>query len=114
VSILGNHGKLHQVLLNILSNATDAIEGEGEITIETQSTDTKVKLTITDNGIGIPRSHLSKVMDPFFTSKPPGEGTGLGLSISNSIIKEHDGTLSVDSIEGKGTDVTIYLPKLNS
>ncbi len=107
----GNNGKLHQAILNLLANAVDAISEKGEITIETKSQKDRLNIIISDNGCGISGENLKKVMDPFFTTKPPGEGTGLGLSITHSIIQEHEGSLTLQSTPDAGTKVKISLPK---
>jgi PAS domain S-box-containing protein len=109
--VLGNNGKLHQAILNLLANAIDAIPEKGEITIETKFLKNELAIIIGDNGCGIRRENLNKVMDPFYTTKPPGVGTGLGLSITHSIIQEHDGSLTITSEVDKGTQVAISLPK---
>lgn len=110
VIIKGNSGKLHQVFLNILDNAIDAIPGHGELIIITDSNKNGISVSIKDNGEGIEKEVLNKLFEPFFTTKPPGKGTGLGLSISMAIIKEHKGKLEIDSEIGKGTKVLITLP----
>ncbi len=109
--IKGNNGKLHQVVLNLLGNALDAIEENGHIQIESRSNENEILLTIEDNGSGISKQNLKKVLDPFFTTKAPGKGTGLGLSIVHSIIQEHTGSIEFDSEEGRGTKVSLRLPK---
>jgi PAS domain S-box-containing protein len=109
--VRGNNGKLHQAVLNLLANAIDAISEEGQITIETKFIKDELTITIGDNGCGIPPENLNKVMDPFYTTKPPGVGTGLGLSITHSIIQEHDGSLTITSELDEGTQVAISLPK---
>jgi len=107
----GNTGKLHQVFLNIISNAIDSIEQSGEIQIDTNVNDSILGIIIKDNGCGISAENLKKVFDPFFTTKDPGKGTGLGLSISHSIIEQHKGDLQIESTINKGTKVLIHLPK---
>lgn len=109
--VRGNNGKLHQAVLNLLANAIDAISEVGQITIETKFIKDELTITIGDNGCGIPPENLNKVMDPFYTTKPPGVGTGLGLSITHSIIQEHDGSLTITSELDEGTQVAISLPK---
>jgi PAS domain S-box-containing protein len=109
----GNSGKLHQVFINVLTNAIQAIDNKGEVEICTSNENENIKIEITDTGCGISPQNLGKVTDPFFTTKGPGEGTGLGLSISYKIIKEHRGTIFLKSVETKGTTVTIELPVLN-
>lgn len=110
----GNEGKLHQVLLNVLTNATQAIENEGTIMIATgELTDeNKLYIKITDTGCGIKPENLDKVTTPFFTTKEVGKGTGLGLSISKKIISDHRGKLIINSEVNKGTTVIIHLPFL--
>lgn len=109
-TILGNTGKLHQVMLNILNNAIDASPKKGKIIIETTSNETFIEVKIIDNGIGINKTNLLRVTDPFFTTKEQGEGTGLGLSIAKSIVEEHSGELSITSKVNNGTTVSIKLP----
>ncbi len=109
-AIRGSSGKLHQVFLNVLSNAADAIKDEGEITIRSKIKSKTVEFEIQDSGIGIPKDNLSKVLDPFFTTKAPGEGTGLGLFITHSILEEHNGTLEIQSVVNDGTKIFIRLP----
>ena len=111
VTIKGNSGKLHQAFLNILSNAEQAIESIGVITIETGFTETLIWVAISDSGHGISPEVIDRISDPFFTTKEPGKGTGLGLSITYSIIQEHGGTIKVASEVGKGTTFTVELPK---
>jgi len=103
--------ELNQVFMNILANAIDAIDGEGTIGIATSADDTHVRITISDDGQGIPKEYLEKVFEPGFTTKGVGAGTGLGLAISLRIIEKHKGTLDVSSRQGKGTTFTIRLPR---
>ncbi|MGB0524205.1 MAG: ATP-binding protein [Flammeovirgaceae bacterium] len=104
-------GQIHQVLLNLIANAIQAIEGKGEIWIQTHKLDDeKIAIQIKDSGKGIASTDLHKIFDPFFTTKEAGEGTGLGLSISHGIIADHGGTIEVESEVGKGTRFTITLP----
>lgn len=109
-AIACNEGKLHQVILNVLSNAAQAIEKKGIIQIKTFIKTTNLILEITDTGCGISEKHVDKIFDPFFTTKPPGKGTGLGLSITLNIIQEHNGTIEYKSKLHKGTTVIISLP----
>lgn len=102
--------KIEQVLLNILTNALQAIPEKGRIDIRTFAKDGFACVEIKDSGVGIPEQELDKIFDPFFTTKPVGVGTGLGLSISYDIIKKHHGDIKVESIEGKGTTFRIMLP----
>ena len=114
-------GKIGQVFTNIITNAIQAIEGEGTVTVHTSKAEGEivnsnkpekkyVLVAITDTGTGIPDKVLSKVFDPFFTTKDVGKGTGLGLSISQDIIDQHQGIVKIDTEEGKGTTFSIYLP----
>jgi signal transduction histidine kinase len=109
--------KISQVFMNILVNAAQAIEEKGTIKIVTRHikegrgvTDEKVKITISDNGKGIPKDELLKIFDPFFTTKPVGQGTGLGLSITYDIINTHGGEIKIESDDDSETVVTIVLP----
>ena len=88
----------------------DAIEGEGNIWIETKQSDDSVIISIRDDGKGIPEKNKTKIFDPFFTTKPVGSGTGLGLSITHTIIDQHNGSITVESEEEKGTTFTVILP----
>lgn len=108
--IKGNVGKLHQVFMNILTNSIQAIPQKGKISIKTEINDDNAIVEITDDGVGISKENLLHIIEPFFTTKEPGEGTGLGLAIAYSIIKDHNGTLAFESEVGKGTTVLIKLP----
>lgn len=109
--IMAYPGELNQVFMNILSNATQAIEGEGEIRVATKKVKGKmVEISIQDSGKGMNKETVEKVFDPFFTTKTLGNGTGLGLSISYGVIQKHGGEILVDSEIGKGTTFRILLP----
>ncbi len=102
---------VRQVILNLLNNATYAVQRDGSITVATELERSDfVAIHISDTGCGIPRQSLGRIFDPFFTTKPPGEGTGLGLSICHGIIDKLGGRISVASELGKGTTFTISLP----
>jgi len=103
-------GQLNQVFMNLLSNAVDAIDDKGTITINTSLSYGLIKISILDTGQGIPENIREKIFDPFFTTKGVSKGTGLGLSISQSIIEKHRGTISVKSEPGKGTEFIIMIP----
>lgn len=112
-AILGDIHQLQQVVLNILSNARQALESfrrDGQIILRTGRTDRHVWLRIKDNGPGISRENLSKIFDPFFTTKPQGKGTGLGLSLSYGIMQEHRGHIRAESQPGQGTEFILDLP----
>ena len=108
--------KLNQVFLNIIVNALHALESRkdksaaGHIFIETKKIGDQVSILIRDNGPGMPLEISQKVFEPFFTTKEVGKGTGLGLSVSYGIIKDHQGTIEVNSEEGKGTTFIIKIP----
>ncbi|HZL94492.1 MAG TPA: ATP-binding protein [Vicinamibacterales bacterium] len=103
--------QINQVFLNVITNAAQAIETQGEIVITTSLLDdNRVAIRIADTGCGIPEENLSKIRDPFFTTKEVGTGTGLGLSIVDEIIRGHGGELRVESVVGKGSAFTVVLP----
>lgn len=103
-------GQLNQVIMNIIVNASQAIEGEGEIFIKTYKEDEYVFITIRDTGSGIKEEDIPRVFDPGFTTKGVGLGLGLGLYISYNIIQNHNGTISVSSELGKGSEFRIKIP----
>jgi signal transduction histidine kinase len=105
-----NFGKISQVLTNLLINAAQAIDGEGEIFITTALESNNVVISIEDTGSGISQDNLNKIFDPFFTTKDVGLGTGLGLSISYGIIQEHGGSITVSSELNNGTCFKVTLP----
>jgi signal transduction histidine kinase len=102
--------QINQVLLNVLVNAAQAIEGRGRITITTGRDGDDVWIRIADTGKGIEPAHRKRIFEPFFTTKPVGVGTGLGLSVSYSIVRRHGGSIDVESEVGVGTAFTIRLP----
>ena len=104
-------GQLNQVFMNLLINAVQAIEDEGTITLTTaRDGDDRVRISIRDDGCGMPEEVRVKIFDPFFTTKPIGQGTGLGLSISHGIVKSHSGTIRVRSGPGEGAEFMVILP----
>jgi len=109
-------GKLNQVFMNIINNAAQAVitshenDNEGKVVIKTFREDKFIKISISDNGTGIPEEVKQKIFEPFFTTKKAGEGTGLGLSIVYSIIELHKGNIEVHSELGRGTEFLITLP----
>ncbi len=111
--LLGDTHQLQQVVLNIVSNARQAMENfrrDGAITLRTGATDDRVWLRIIDNGPGISPENLKKIFDPFFTTKPQGKGTGLGLSLSYGIVQEHRGSIRAESQPGVGTEFILEFP----
>ena len=124
IDVLGNQYRLEQVILNILSNAKQAVDEKAKqfesgkfakkITIDLNKNNSEVKIIITDNGTGINKDIISKIFNPFFTTKSEEKGTGLGLSISYGIISEMKGVIDIDSEEGKYTRVEIKLPNMQN
>ncbi len=112
-SIMCHPGKLSQVFLNIINNAQQSITDKGAITIRCSQSEDFVMLEFSDDGHGIPKDLQGKIFEPFFTTRPVGKGTGLGLAICYAIISDHNGSIKVDSKEGKGAIFTIQLPKFN-
>ncbi len=103
--------RMKQVVVNLVMNGFQAMEGAGEIRISTGKTgDGGIRIVVEDNGPGIDKEILPKIFDPFFTTKDPGEGTGLGLSVSYGIVQEHNGEILVESEPGRGARFIITLP----
>jgi len=102
--------QLNQVFMNLLVNAVQAIEKQGEIRIRTWSEGGWINISIADTGSGISGDKLNRIFDPFFTTKPVGQGTGLGLSIVYDIVKKHCGDITVESEPGKGTTFVLKIP----
>jgi polar amino acid transport system substrate-binding protein len=106
-----NENGMRQVLLNLITNAVQAMPEGGELRIETSPVGAdRLRLIVSDSGVGIPAERLGKIFDPFFTTKQPGEGTGLGLSVVHSVIKNARGRIDVSSTPGRGTTFAIELP----
>jgi len=111
--LLGHANALEQVLLNLITNARDAMSGEGKIVIETTlaaGRPDQVLLRVSDTGPGIAPEALPRIFDPFYTTKPTG--TGLGLSVSYGIVRDHNGTVDVESTPGRGTTFVLTFPAL--
>jgi signal transduction histidine kinase len=104
--------QIQQIFMNLIINAAEAMNGAGKLTLTTRlvPADNAVEVDFSDTGHGISEEDLDRIFDPFFTTKEVGHGTGLGLAISYGIIKEHKGTISVESQVGKGTTFTVRLP----
>jgi two-component system sensor histidine kinase HydH len=109
-AVAADPGQLEQVLVNLLINACDACASGGHVTARATARDGTVEIAIADDGCGIASEHLSSVLDPFFTTKKRGQGTGLGLTIAADIVKNHEGTLEIESEVGRGTTVRVCLP----
>ncbi len=107
--VFANQGKIQQVLLNLISNAVDAMDGQPErrIWIETFDESDFVVMVVRDSGRGIPAEDLGRIFDPFFTTKEPGKGTGLGLSITQSLVESMDATILVESEVGRGAQFSV-------
>jgi signal transduction histidine kinase len=108
-----NRTRIEQILVNLVSNAVDAIsDPPGTVTIETFARDeVRVACRVRDTGEGIPAEHMARIFEPFFTTKPPDRGTGLGLPVVRDIVTSYGGSLAVDSEVGKGTTFTFELPR---
>lgn len=107
--ILGYPDELNQVWTNLIQNALQAMDYQGNLVVETRQENEKILISFIDSGKGIDREIMPKLFQPFFTTKPPGEGSGLGLNIVKKIIDKHQGEISVESIPGK-TTFTVSLP----
>lgn len=103
-----DHHQIKQAVLNLLVNATDATKEGDIISVKTEKVDGRIKITIKDSGSGIPEELIGKIFEPFFTTKTTG--SGLGLACVERIIKDHDGSISVNSKLNEGTEFTIELP----
>ncbi|MFK8032296.1 MAG: sensor histidine kinase [Gammaproteobacteria bacterium] len=109
-SVSCSPSQINQIFLNLINNAAQAMEDGGDITITTSSKKGFVSVAIQDTGCGIPEEILTKIRDPFFTTKEVGSGTGLGLSICEEILRSHNGRLDIESEVGVGSTFTILLP----
>ncbi len=110
-SVLGDSERLQQLFLNLFMNAVDAMPDGGELRVALDSTaDGEIKITIADDGQGIPARDLPRIFEPFFTSKEAGTGNGLGLMVAKGIVKDHGGSMEVTSEQGHGTEFRILLP----
>jgi signal transduction histidine kinase len=108
--------QIAQVLTNLINNAVAAIQGTGQVRVDCSGDDSRVEISVTDTGSGIPTDILKKIFEPFFTTKQPGKGTGLGLAVSYGIAKMHCGDIRVESnadpaVGPTGTRFTIRLPR---
>jgi len=102
--------ELQQTFINIITNALQAIEGKGRLTLSTLHKERRILVTIRDNGPGIPQGYQSNVFDPFFTTKRQGSGSGLGLTIAHRTVQKYGGRIELHSTPGEGTVFTIDLP----
>jgi two-component system sensor histidine kinase HupT/HoxJ len=114
-TVMGSAGQLQQVMMNLLQNAFDAVGGSGVVSpcvwVSLACDADAVRVSVRDNGPGIPPEHLLRIFDPFFTTKPVGKGTGLGLSISYGIVEQHGGRLGARNAEAGGAEFILELPQ---
>jgi two-component system NtrC family sensor kinase len=108
--VRGSRDKLKQVLLNLISNALDAMPNGGELAMLASGHNGTVRLTVKDSGVGIPQENINRIFDAFYTTKGKVSGVGLGLSVSYGIVSQHRGSIEVQSTVGKGSAFTIVLP----
>jgi PAS domain S-box-containing protein len=109
-SVVADSDQMNQVLINLIMNAVHAMPQGGTLRMGLDHEKDRVRLTVSDTGHGIPNEVVNKIFDPFFTTKEFGKGTGLGLTVVKGIIEEHQGSIAVESEEGKGTTFTVLLP----
>ena len=109
--MLCNPGQLNQVFMNLLTNAVQAIDGHGVITVRTGASDGEVWVEVEDDGCGISPEHQARIFEPFFTTKPVGKGTGLGLSLAWNIVQKHGGRIELDSASGQGCRFRVCVPE---
>jgi len=102
--------QVRQVLINLMSNAIHATSEQGHISIQVEPTAAGISIAVSDSGTGIPKEHLEKIFEPFFSTKAPGEGTGLGLFVTREIVEKLGGTVAVMSRVGQGTQFTVLIP----
>jgi nitrogen-specific signal transduction histidine kinase/ActR/RegA family two-component response regulator len=132
--IVGNATQIHQIMMNLCTNAAHAMKGkDGSLTVALKSVDVGIDdlaesacyptglgpgryvlLTVSDTGHGIPKHLISRIFDPYFTTKDKGVGTGLGLAVVHGIVQNHGGIIEVESSDGQGTNFYIYLPRVES
>lgn len=108
--IMVDHDQVRQVLVNLLNNACDAMDGPGRLSVKSCMRNGHIRLTITDTGHGMHAEQVEKIFDPFYTTKEVGKGTGLGLSVSLSIVESMGGTICVQSMPEAGSAFTVVLP----
>jgi signal transduction histidine kinase len=104
-----DNNKLRQAFLNLIINAVQAIPNQGTVTVSAQKQENSIKVVVADTGVGIKAENLEKIFDPFFTTKE--KGTGLGLAMTQKIIELHQGKISVESKEHRGTQFSVWLPE---
>ena len=110
--VMGGHGELQQVFLNLIMNSIDAMPGGGVLTIGAARSEGGVRACVEDTGVGMDEATMEAAFDFFFTTKAAGEGTGLGLAIAHQIVQNHGGNMEIRSEPGKGTSVAVELPAM--
>jgi signal transduction histidine kinase len=110
--VMGDENKLEQVFINLIINAAQSMNGNGKLTLRSglAADMNRVKIECSDTGCGIEEENLGRIFEPFFTTKEEGKGSGLGLSLCHGILEQHGGTIVVDSVRGRGTTFTVFLP----
>jgi signal transduction histidine kinase len=108
--VVANQSQLQQIIVNLGTNALDAMGAGGTLTLRTRAAGAAACLEVADTGSGIPPEIRDRIFDPFFTTKDPGKGTGLGLSLVHEIVQQHGGSIRVESQTGKGTTMSVVLP----
>jgi two-component system NtrC family sensor kinase len=108
--VMADQGWLKQAFLNLVLNALDAMPQGGTLTLTTKNDRRRVMVQISDTGVGIPKESFSQIFEPFYTTKKSGSGVGLGLSVVYGIVRDHKGSIKVNSVVGQGASFTIHLP----
>ncbi len=110
VAVMADRNQIEALFLILITNALDAVQPKGHITVRCCAFGDRIRVSIEDDGCGIHPANQPHIFEPFFTTKPVGKGTGLGLSIAATILQEHDGSIHIDSVPSQGTVVRIELP----
>jgi PAS domain S-box-containing protein len=110
LTILGDRQRMQQVVVNLLTNARDAVPAKGHVAITLKAIGDNAIVSVEDDGVGIPEKFRDRIFEPFFTTKQPGDGTGLGLPLAYSIVRDHSGTIKINAGSVSGTRVTLTLP----
>ncbi len=103
--------RLRQVLLNLVTNAIQAVAPGGSVSIQLHRREREIEIAVIDNGPGIPEEDLERIFEPFFTTKPDGQGTGLGLAVSRGVVESLGGRIEVDSRPGRGCTFRVAIPQ---
>jgi two-component system NtrC family sensor kinase len=109
-AVIADRNQIEALFLILITNALDAVQPKGHITVRCRPAGDRIHISIEDDGCGIDPANQAHIFEPFFTTKPVGKGTGLGLSIAATILQEHDGSIHIDSVPDQGTVVRIELP----